>query len=324
MRTVKRLRRRDLLGGAAGAWPLFGVAQPAKVPTIGVLVVQSLGWEQFLRLFKESLRKLGYVEGQNVLFEFRADQGDRSRLPELAAELVRLKVDIIVVWFTPAAAAAKQATNEIPIVCGICGSLIETGLIESLARPGGNLTGIVGAAADTAGKIVDFIHDMLPSARRIAVLANAPDPFSTPFVEKIRLGGQATGVAIDAIMLKGPQEVEAAFAAMAKGPPDAVIVQPTLGLERPAALALQNRLPAASVIEEFVDTGGLMSYAGDEAEAYASAAGYVDKILKGAKPADLPVEQPTKFELAINLKTAKALGLTIPHSFLLRADRVIE
>jgi putative ABC transport system substrate-binding protein len=277
-----------------------------------------------LRLFRESLGKLGYVEGQNVRFEFRSDQGDRSRLPELAAELVRFKVDVIVGWLTPAGTAAKQATREIPIVCAPCGNPVETGLVESLARPGGNVTGLAGVGAELARKIVDFIHDMLPSARRVAVLANASDPFSTPFVENIRLGGKATGVAIDAMMLSGPQEVEAAFVALARDPPDAVIVQPTLGLERPAALALQNRLPAASIFAEFVEEGGLMSYAGAEADAYTSAASYVDKILRGAKPADLPVQQPTKFELGINLKTAKALGLTIPHSFLLRADKVIE
>ncbi|HEV2336207.1 MAG TPA: ABC transporter substrate-binding protein [Stellaceae bacterium] len=294
------------------------------MPTIGVLVVQSLGWKQFLRLFKESMRRLGYVEGQNVRFEVRSDQGDRGRLPELAAGLVRLKVDVIVGWLTPAGTAAKQATREIPVVCAICGNPVETGLVESLARPGGNVTGIAGVGAELAGKTVELIRDMLPSARRIAILANAPDPFSKPFVEKIRLAGNATGIAIDAIMLPGPQGVEAAFVGLGRDPPDAVIVQPTLGLERPAALALKDRLPSASILSEFVDVGGLMSYAAAEADAYESAAGYVDKLLKGAKPADLPVQQPTRFELVINLKTAKALGLTIPHSFVLRADKVIE
>jgi putative tryptophan/tyrosine transport system substrate-binding protein len=310
------MRRRQFIAGvalAAALWPLASLAQLPKVPVIGVLVVQSLGSEQFLQLFKELLNKLGYVEGQNVRFELRSDQGNRSRLPELAAELVRLKVDVIVGWLTPAATAAKQATLEIPVVCAICGNPVETGLVESLARPGGNVTGVAGVGAELAGKIVELIRDMLPSARRVAVLANAPDPFSKPFVENIQLGGKATGITIDAMMLNGPQEVEAAFAALARDRPDAVIVQPTLGLERPAELALKERLPAASIFTEFVDEGGLMSYAAAEADAYGSAAGYVDKILKGAKPADLPVQQPTKFELAINLKTAKALGLTIPH-----------
>jgi putative ABC transport system substrate-binding protein len=322
-----RMRRRELVILAAGAAflrPLAVAAQQSKMPTIGVLVVQSLGSEQFLRLFKESLNRLGYVEGQNVRFEFRSDEGDRGHLPELAAELVRLKVDVIVAWLTPAGTAARQATREIPVVCAPCGNPVETGLVESLARPGGNVTGIAGVGAEMAGKIVDFIHDMLPSARRVAALANAPDPFTKPFVENIGLGGKATGITIETIMLNGPPEVEAAFAALARDPPDAVIVQPTLGLERPAALALTNRLPSASIFTEFVEQGGLMSYAVAEAEMYASAASFVDEIIKGAKPADLPVQQPTKFELAINLKTAAALGLTIPHSFLLRADKIIE
>jgi putative ABC transport system substrate-binding protein len=319
------MRRRDLIALLASAVVARPVeAQQSKMPTIGVLVVQSLGWEQFLRLFKESLGTLGYVEGQNIRFELRSDRGDRGRLPELAAELVRLKVDVIVGWLTPAGTAAKQATREIPVVCAICGNPVETGLVESLARPGGNVTGVAGVGAELAGKIVELLHDMLPSARRVAVLVNAPDPFSKPFVESIRRAGKATGVTIDAMMLNGPPEVEAAFAALASDRPDAVIVQPTLGLDRPAALALEDRLPTASIFTEFVEEGGLMSYAASEADAYASAASYVDKILKGGKPADLPVQQPTKFELAINLKTAKALGLTIPHSFLLRADKVIE
>jgi putative tryptophan/tyrosine transport system substrate-binding protein len=321
------MRRRELLavlGVAAVSWPLGAAAQPLKVPTIGVLVVQSLGWEQFLRLFKESLHKLGYVEGQTIRFEFRSDHGDRSRLPEVAMELARLKVDIIVAWLTPAGTAAKQATHEIPVVCALCGNPVETGLVASLVRPGGNVTGIAGMGSELARKTVEFIHDMLPSARRVAVLANAPDPFSKPFVENTRLGGDATDITIDAMMLQGPQEVETAFGALARNPPDAVIVQPTLGLQLPAELALKNRLPAVSIFTEFVEQGGLMSYAVTEADAYGSAANFVDKILKGANPADLPVQQPTKFELAINLKTAKAISLTIPPALLARADDVIE
>ncbi len=312
------------VGAATLAGPRAVEASQAKVPTIGILVVQSLGWEQFWRHFREALRRLGYVEGQNIRFEFRSDEGDRSRLPERAAELVRLKVDVIVAWLTPAGTAAKQATRAIPIVCAICGNPVETGLIESLARPGGNVTSVAGVGSELAHKTVQFIRDMLPSARRVAVLANAPDPFSKPFVENIRLGGKATGITIEAMMLHGPQDVDAAFAALRRARPDAVIVQPTLGLTHPAALALKERLPAVSIFTEFVEEGGLMSYAASEADAYGSAAGFVDKILKGAKPADLPVVQPTKFELAINLKTAKALGLTIPPSLLLRADKVIQ
>jgi putative ABC transport system substrate-binding protein len=319
------MNRRDLLallGGAAGSWPLAGAAQQAKVPTIGVLVVGSPGSERFWRLFREDLRTLGYVDGQNVRFEFRSDQV--SRLPELASALVKLKVDIIVTWFTPAALAAKQATNEIPIVMALAGNPVETGLVQSLARPGGNVTGLSAVGAELAGKCVELIREMLPSARRVAVLANAPDPYSKPMLEQIRLTGAATGTTIDAIMIHGAEELEAAFPAMEKERPDAVIVQASLPTKRVAELALKYRIPAVSFIRGIVDEGGLMTYGIAEADAYQRAAVFVDKILKGAKPADLPVEQPTRFELVINLKTAQAIGLTIPPALLARADEVIE
>jgi putative ABC transport system substrate-binding protein len=319
------MRRRDLLallGAAPAFWPLAGAAQQPKMPTIGVLVVGSSGSERFWRLFREDLRGLGYVEGQNIRFEFRSDQV--SRLPDLAAELVRLKVDLIVTWFTPAALAAKQATNEIPIVMALAGNPVETGLVQSLARPGGNVTGLSAVGAELAGKCVELIREMLPAARRVAVLVNAPDPFSKPMLEQVRLTGAATGTAIDAIMIHGAEELEAAFPAMEKDRPDAMIVQPSLPTKRVAELALKYRIPAVSFIRGIVDEGGLMTYGVAEADASQRAAVFVDKILKGAKPADLPVEQPTRFELVINLKTAKALGLTIPPAFLARADEVIE
>jgi putative tryptophan/tyrosine transport system substrate-binding protein len=303
---------------------LVAEAQQAKVPTVGVLVAETLGSTEFQRHLKEALRQLGYVEGQNIRFELRSDQGKTIRLPELAAELVGLKVDIIVTWLTPAGTAAKRATPDIPIVCAICANPVETGLVASLARPGGNFTGIAGVGAELSGKCVELIREMLPSARRVGALANAPDPFSKLFLERIRRAGEGTGTTIDPILVRGPEGLDAAFRAMLKDRPDAVIVQPTLGLQRPAELALENRLPAVSIFREFVENGGLMSYSVVEADIYRRAGLLVDKILKGAKPADLPVEQPTKFELVINLKTAKALRLTIPQTFLLRADQVIE
>src|SRR5438093_8837237 len=191
------MRRRDLLAllGGAAAWPSAGLAQQKKMPTIGVLVVGSPGSERFWRLFRDGMRELGYVEGQNVRYEFRADL-QVARLPQLAAELVRLEPDVIVTWFTPAARAAKQATSEIPIVMALAGNPVETGLVQSLARPGGNVTGTAGVGAEAAGKCVELIREMLPSARRVAALVNAPDPFSKPFLEQIRLGGAATGTAI--------------------------------------------------------------------------------------------------------------------------------
>jgi ABC-type uncharacterized transport system substrate-binding protein len=224
------MRRREFITllGSAAAWPLAAHAQQPKVPTIGVLVVGSPGSEQFWQSFREGVRGLGYVEGQNIRFEFRSDEGQASRLPELAAELVRLKVDIIVTWFTPAARAAKQATREIPVVIALAGNPVETGLVESLTRPGGNVTGMSSVGAELAGKSVELIRELLPSARRVAALVNAPDPFSRPFLEQIRLGGKATGVTIDAIMIHGAEELEAAFPAMEQKRPDAIVVQASL------------------------------------------------------------------------------------------------
>jgi ABC-type uncharacterized transport system substrate-binding protein len=318
------VRRRDVLGylaGTATLRPVAARAQP-KVPTIGVLVITIPGSEKFWQIFQEAMRGLGYVDGKTVRYEFRS--GPSGQLPELAAELVRLKVDVIVGWFTPGATAAKQATREIPIVMAGAGDPIATGLVDSLGRPGGNVTGMGGLAPELAGKCVELVREMLPSARRVSPLVNGPDPFSKPFVEKIRLAGEATRISIDPVMIRGPEELDAGFLALDKVRPDAVIVQPSLGAKSPAELALKYRLPAISIFRPFVEAGGLMSYWLDEAELYARTALFVDKILKGAKPADLPVEQPTKFELVINLKTAKTLGLTVPPTLLARADEVIE
>jgi len=323
------MRRRAFLKVIGGVttfcfWALAVSAEQTRVTTIGVLVRGAPGWQQFWQLFREALRELGYIEGKNVRFEFRSDQGEISRLPELAAELVRLKVDVIVPWFTPAAIAAKQATREIPIVCAICGDLVGTGLVESLARPGGNVTGSSSLNAELSAKFVELIREMMPSAHRVAVLANAPDPFSKVFVKQIQLAGEATGTAIDPIMIHSAEELDAAFPSMERSRPDAVIVQPSLPTKRAAELALSYRIPAICGWREFVHDGGLMAYFAAEADIYRRAAVFVDKILKGAKPAELPVEQPTKFELVLNLKTAKAIGLTIPVAFLARADAVIE
>jgi putative ABC transport system substrate-binding protein len=294
------------------------------VPTIGVLVVESPASQRFWRLFREDMRELDYVEGKNVRYEFRSDGGQGSRLPALAAELVGLKVDLIVAWFTPAALAARQATRQIPIVMALVGNPVENGLVESLARPGGNVTGMAALGAELAGKCVDLVRELVPSAHRIAALVNAPDPFSKPFLRQIQLNGEASGTAIEPIMIQSTAELDPAFTAMEKERPDAAIVQPSLPIKRVAELAIKSRIPAMSFIRDFANEGGLMSYGSEEADAYRKAAVYVDKILKGAKPADLPVQQPTKFELVVNLKTAKALGLTIPPSILARADEVIE
>jgi putative ABC transport system substrate-binding protein len=321
------VRRREfitLVGGAAAAWPLAARGQQTAMPTIGALVIGNINPEQFWREFRQGPRDLGYVEGQNIRFEFRSAEGEISRLPELAAELVRLKVDVIVTWFTPTAVAAKQATREIPIVMAETGDPVGLGLVASLPRPGGNVTGLASIAAELAGKSVQLIRDLLPSARRVTALANATDPFSKPFLEQIQLGGKATGTTINAIRIKSSEEFETAFAAMEKDPPDAVIVQPSLPGKRAAELALKHHVPAVSVGRWFAEEGGLMSYSANFVVLFRKAAVYVDKILKGARPADLPVEQPTLFELVINMKTARALGITVPPTVLARADEVIE
>ena len=321
-----QIRRRELIVtlGSAAAWPVAARSQQPKAPTIGALVIGNINPEQFWREFRQGLRDLGYVEGQNIRFEFRSAEGHLERLPELANELVGLKVDIIVTWFTPTAVAAKQATHEIPIVMAETGDPIGTGLVASLPRPGGNVTGMASVTAELAGKSVQLIREMLPSARRVTALANATDPFSKPFLEQIKLGGEATGTTINAIGVSSNEEFETAFAGMELDRPDALIVQPSLPTKRAAELAVKHRVPAVSVPRWFAEEGGLMSYSPRYVELFREAAVFVDKILKGAQPADLPVEQPTHFELVLNLKTAQALGLTIPGSFLLRVDTLIE
>jgi putative tryptophan/tyrosine transport system substrate-binding protein len=325
------MRRRDLLcvlGGTAADWslafPFAARAQQARMPKIGVLVAGSPDPQPFWTTFQEALRDLGYVEGKNVQVEFRSAQGNRNRLDELAADLVRANVDILVTWQTPTSTPAKRATNIIPIIMADSGDPIGTGLIESLARPGGNVTGIAGMTAELAGKSVELIRDMIPATKQVAALCNGPDPFSKPFLQQIELGGQTAGIAIKPIILGDSGELDVAFARARADGVDAVIVQPSLPTQRAAELAINARLPAASVPSRFARQGGLVSYGPVEADIFRRAATYVDKILKGANPADLPVEQPTKFELIINLKTAKALGLAVAGTLLARADEVIE
>jgi putative tryptophan/tyrosine transport system substrate-binding protein len=218
----------------------------------------------------------------------------------------------------------KQATHEIPIVMAETGDPVGTGLVASLPRPGGNVTGMAAVTAELAGKTVQLIRDMLPAARRVTALANATDPFSKPFLEQIKLGGEATGTTINPVRISSPEEFETAFASMDKDRPDAVIVQPSLPSKRAAELALKHRVPAVSVSRWFAEEGGLMAYSARYIDLFRKAAVYVDKIFKGAQPADLPVEQPTHFALVINMKTAKALGIDVPESLLTRADEVIE
>jgi putative ABC transport system substrate-binding protein len=323
------MRRRNfvaLLGSAVVPLilhPLAARAQPARMPTIGFLVAGDPDPALFLKVFRDSLRDLGYFEGQNVRLEIRSAVGKPELLPELAAELVRRKVDIIVAWQTPTVRAAKQATTEIPIVM-VSGDPVGMGLIASLAKPGGNVTGMSGVAAELAGKSVELIREMLPSARQLAALCNADDPFSETFLDHVRLGARGAAMELEVIMVRGGGELEASFPRMREQGVHAVIVQPSLPIGRAAELALKANLPAFSVPRSFAAAGGLMAYTGRAEDQFRQVATYVDKILRGAKPGDLPVEQPSRFDLIVNLKTAKLLGLTIPPLLLARADEIIE
>jgi putative ABC transport system substrate-binding protein len=319
------MRRRDFISGwtAAVLWPAVGWTQGDKVARVGVLVLGNPDPAPFLKGLRDGLRDLGYTEGRNVAIEFRSAEGNSSRLAPLAAELVSLKVDVLLAFQTPAASAAKKATTDIPIVM-FAGDPVGTGLIASLARPGGNITGMTGAGAELGAKNVELIREVLPTARRIGVLANANDPFSKPFLGRIQDAALALNVERKVYALKGPDEFEAAFTDMVKSGCDALIMQPSLPHKLTADLAIKHRLPSFSPNSDFPVAGGLMGYSADYDVLFRESAVHVDKILKGRKPADLPVQLPTKFWLVINLKTAKAIGVTVPGLMLTRADDVIE
>jgi putative ABC transport system substrate-binding protein len=315
------------LGAGALSAPLSSLAQApaAKLARIGLLgpgsVASDASWAVAL---VANLRELGYVEGTNLSVESRWAEGKSDRLGELAAELVRLNVDVIVTFQTPAALAAKQATKTIPIVMAAAADPVATGLVASLARPGGNVTGMSSATLELAAKNLELIRQILPSAKRVAVLANAADTFAKSFLEQNQLAARTLDIELRTLMVRSGEPLDAAFEEMAKARVSAVIVQPSLPQKRAVELALQYRLPTSAAGQGFADAGGLLAYTGNIADRDRQAALYVAKILKGAKPADLPVYQPTKFELVINLTTAKRIGLQIPASVLARADRVIE
>jgi putative ABC transport system substrate-binding protein len=314
-----------LIGGAAAAWPLAARAQQSKVPRLGALYIGTADAESFKKELREGLRELGYVEEQNIAFEFRSGEGKLDRLPELAAELVRLKVDVIVALYVPPSLAAKQATREIPIVV-IVGDPVETGIVPSLARPGGNITGVSLMASALHGKSVELFRDMLPSVRRVGVLGHATNPvFAKAMLDEVLLAGAPTGTEIQpVVMIRGPDEAESAFTTFVRERADAVVVQGSLAVKPVTDMAIKYRMPAASTTRAFADIGGLMSFGADGPTAFRHSAKFVQRILQGRQPKDLPIEQPTRFELAINLRTAKAMGLTIPEAFLLRVDAVIE
>jgi putative ABC transport system substrate-binding protein len=306
--------------------------QPKKVSRLGYLSNTDAATESSrAERIRLALRELGYIEGQNIAIEYRYAEGKRDRAPELAAELVRLKVDIIVVaggetWIR----AAKNATKTIPLVMVAIGTdPVKTGLVKSLARPGGNVTGITALSRELGGKRLELLKEAVPKISRVAVLYDPTAPGPVREVkEDLPIAARALKLTILPSEARAADDFEKVFAAMSKERPDGLVVTGGTVMrpnqKRIAGFALKSRLPSVSSSEEFVDAGGLMSYAADDADNYRRVAIYVDKILKGAKPADLPVEQPTKFELVINLKTAKQIELTIPQRVLGRADKVIK
>jgi putative ABC transport system substrate-binding protein len=306
--------------------------QPKKVPRIGYLSSQEPARESArAEAIRLALRERGYVEGQNIAFEYRYAEGKLDRQPELAAELVRLKVDIIVVPGTGQARAAKNATKTIPIVMtGLGADPVEEGLIESLAHPGGNVTGVTNLGRELGGKRLELLKEVVPKLARVAVLYDPANPVTVlETKEVLRVAARALEVTVRSWEVRAADDFERVFAALRKERPDGLYVAgggPLLNVNRKriADFALKSRLPSMYQSKEAVDAGGLMSYGVNLADSYRRVAYYVDRILKGAKPADLPIEQPTKFELVINLKTAKQIGLTIPQRVLGRADKVIK
>jgi putative ABC transport system substrate-binding protein len=323
-------RRRFVLTSLAGvlAAPLAAGARPPKLPTIGVMGSGTAAAQsQWTAAFMQRLRELGWSEDRNVAIEYRWAEGRTERFAEISAEFVRLKVDVIVTHNTPPTLAAKQATSVIPIVFATAGDPVGSGVVASLARPGGNVTGLSSQAPDTAGKRLELLRELVPGLHRLAILRDVGNPFSALDADEVRKAARPLGLEVVTFEIRQAGDIDRAFEALKE--PRAgvyVIAVPLLLVNRVRIndLALAVRLPTVYGVREYVEAGGLMSYGPNWPHMWSRAADFVDKILKGAKPADLPVEQPTKFELVINLKTAKALGLTIPQTLLLRADQVIQ
>jgi putative ABC transport system substrate-binding protein len=326
------MRRREvitLLGGVAAAWPPAARAQQAgRLPTIGLLgttTPAALG--QLYEALLQRLRSLGWVEGRSIAIERRWAEGQSDRFPAIAAKFVRLKVDVIVTASTPAVIAAKQATSVIPIVFAAAGDPVGSGLVASLARPGGNVTGLSQQQTDTAGKRLELLREAVPGLRRLAILVNPTNPAAALERDEAEAAARTLGLQSSTFEFQRAEDLAPAFDAL-KGKADALYfcLDPILiaNRVRVGTLATAARLPTMHDIREFVEAGGLMSYGSNFPDLYRRAAELVDKILRGTKPGDIPVEQPTRFDLVVNLTTAKALGLTIPETFLVRADEVIE
>ena len=329
---MERRRFIEVIAGGLLAAPLAAEAQQAaKVARIGYLATDLAANLHLREAFLQGLRDLGYVEGRSLVIEYRNAEGKSERLPALAAELVALKVDVIVAGGTPVALAAKQATTTLPIVFAGVGDPVASGLVTSLALPGGNVTGSSILNPELVGKCLELLTQAVPGISRVAVLwqpGGLGERTGKDMLKRAEVAARALGVRLQFVEARGPEDFDKAFSDMTRARAGALTVLGSVMFfgerRRLVDLAAKNRLPAVYPLREYVDAGGLMSYGPNTADLFRRAATYVDKILKGAKPGDLPVEQPTKFELVINMKTAKALGLTIPQSLLGRADEIIQ
>jgi putative tryptophan/tyrosine transport system substrate-binding protein len=325
---MKRRQFITLFGGAALGWPLPARAQQAKGATIGLLGTGSAAAQsQWTAAFVQRMRELGWVDGRNLAIEYRWAEGRTERLSEFARELVRLKVDVILTHNTPGPLAAKQATSTIPIVFATAGDPLGTGIVASLAFPGGNVTGMSSQSPDVAGKRLELLRKIVPGLHQLAVLADTDNPFVKLTVSHLRQAGAGLGIEVATFEMRRGEDIDPAFQAL-KGRVQALYIPSTpvatVNRIRINTLALAAHMPTMLEVREYIEGGGLMSYGPNWPHMWSRAADFVDKILRGAKPADLPVEQPTKFDLVINLTTAKALGLTVPDKLLALADEVIE
>jgi putative tryptophan/tyrosine transport system substrate-binding protein len=321
------MKRREFIGlvGGAAAWPLTASAQQqGKIVTIGILAIEP--WPP-IDTFRQALHDLGYIEGKNVRFEYRYAKGDNERLPELASDLVGLKVDVILTWGTDAVLAAKQATTTIPIVMGAIGDPLGIGVVTSLAHPGGNVTGCSLSSAELEAKRLQLLKELVPGLSRVAILLNPTNHYMPLALQSARKGAQVLHVSLAVYEVYDTPTLDAAFVTLTKDRPDAFIVPADTFLvsqrSRIAQFAIENKLPSVYSFRQYIEAGGLLAYTPNYDDLFRRAASYVDKILKGAKPGDLPIEQPRGFYLLINLKTARALGLTVPRRLLAGAD-VIE
>jgi len=314
-----------MVGGVV-MWPLAVSAQPnVKVRRVGVLVAESAP-HPFTEAFRSGMRELGYVEGRNIAMEWRYADGLFNRAVELATELARIPVEVIAAHHTPAVKASMTVTSTIPIVMSPAGAPLQAGLVKSLARPGGNVTGLSSMEAELGSKRLELLLNIIPRLARVALLGAKTDPFTTPYVQDFQNAATNLGLQLQPVLVDGPSDFEGAFADMSARRAQAAVIQPLFQPHTRSIvdLAARHRLPIMSSYRSTTQAGGLISYSADHSAYFQRAAAFVDKILKGSQPAELPVEQPTKFELVINAKRAHALGLTIPQSMLITADEVIQ